>query len=148
MSKIKKGEVEELIKKAKQGLKNSYSPITEFPTGAAVLTDKGNMYVGCNVESVISGLGICAERSAINNAVANGEYCFKAIAFISKLKKAVKPCGMCLHYIAEFAQVANQDIEIIMAGSKGGIKKSSIRKMLPKAFGPRDLRLNLKKFKC
>ncbi|MBI2046591.1 cytidine deaminase [Candidatus Pacearchaeota archaeon] len=148
MLKIAKEELEKLIEKAKEGLKNAYAPRSNFPTGAAVLTDKGNVYQGCNVESVISGMGTCAERCAIDNAIANGEYCFKAIIVITKLENPVKPCGMCLHYINEFAQVANHDIAIIMAGSGGKISKSSVFKMLPEAFGPRDLGLNLKKYKC
>lgn len=145
---IKKEELKKLIEKAKKGMKNAYSPRTKFPTGAAVLTDKGNIYLGCNVESVISGMGTCAERCAVDNAVANGEYCFRAILIISKLEKTIKPCGMCLQYISEFAQVSGHDIEIIMVGSKGKIKKSSINKMLPRAFGPKDLGLNLGKYKC
>lgn len=140
-------ETKKLIEKSRIGMKNAFAPRSNFPVGAAVLTDKGNIYLGCDVESVISGLGTCAERCAIDNAVANGEYCFKAIAIVTKLKNPVKPCGMCLQYIAEFAQVSNQDIEIIMTGSKGKIEKNSINKMLPGAFGPRDLKLNLKKYK-
>ncbi len=75
---------------------NAYSIVNKFPCGAAVLTEKGNIYQGCNVESVISGMGTCAERSAIDHAVAHGEYGFKAVAIISKLGEPIKPCGMCL----------------------------------------------------
>ena len=89
MLKITKEELEELIEKAKKGLKSAYAPRSNFPTGAAVLTDKGNIYQGCNVESVISGMGTCAERCAIDNAIANGEYCFKAIIVITKLENPV-----------------------------------------------------------
>lgn len=136
-----------LIEKAKQGMKNAYVPVSNFSVGVAVLTDAGNIYKGCNVESVISGMGTCAERCAIDNAVANGEYCYKAVLVLSSLEDFIKPCGMCLQYISEFSQVAEHDIEIIMANSKGKIKKSSIYKMLPKSFGPRDLGLDLKKYK-
>lgn len=148
MLKVSKEELKQLIGKAKEGMKNAYTPRSNFSVGAAVLTDKGSVYQGCNVESVISGIGTCAERCAIDNAIANGEYCFKAVSIITKSESPVKPCGMCLHYINEFAQVANHDIAIIMAGSNGKIKKSSVFKMLPGAFGPRDLELNLKKYEC
>jgi len=136
----------QLIEKAKEGLKNSYSPRSNFPTGAAVLTTKGNIYQGCNVESVISGLGTCAERAAIDHAIAHGEYTFKKLVITTELPEPVTPCGACLHYIGEFAQVGNNDIEIIMIGSNGKTKKSSIKKMLPDSFGPRDLNLDLKKY--
>lgn len=147
MKKVSDKELQELIKKAKEGMKNAYTRTGIFPVGAAVLTDKGNIYRGCNVESVISGMGTCAERCAIDNAVANGEYCFKTIAIVSKLEEPIKPCGMCLQYISEFSQVAEHDIEIIMIGSKGKIKRSSVNKMLPKSFGPKDAGLNLDKYR-
>ena len=140
--------IQEVIKRAKEGMKNAFVPVSNFPTGSAILTDSGNIYHGGNVESVISGLGTCSERVAINNAVAHGEYCFKVIVVTTELEEPVKPCGMCLQYLAEFSQVANHDIKIIMVGSKGKTEKSSVNKMLPGAFGPRDLGLNLKKYEC
>ncbi len=60
----------DLIQAAKRGMANAYCPVTGFPVGAAVLTAAGNIYQGCNVQSVISGMGVCAERSAIDHAVA------------------------------------------------------------------------------
>ena len=106
----------------------------------------GNIYQGCNTESVISGMGVCAERSAIDHAVAHGEYVYNAIVVTSKLEEPIKPCGMCLQYIAEFSQVANKDIEVLMVGSNGKIIISSIRQFLPDDFGPKDLGINLLKY--
>jgi cytidine deaminase len=145
VKKLDKKEISLLIEKAKQEMKNAFIPESKSPVGAAVLTDKGNVYAGCNIDSGISGLGTCAERCAIDNAVANGEHCFKAILVISNLEKPIEPCGMCLQYIAEFAQVAKLDTEIIMVGSKGKIKKSRINKMLPDAFVPKNFGINVKK---
>lgn len=147
MKKVSSDELQELIKKAKKAMKNAYVPRSNFLVGVAILTDKGTVYQGCNVESVISGMGTCAERCAIDNAVANGEYCFRAILIISKSDEPVKPCGMCLQYISEFSQVAEHDIEIIMLGAKGKIKRSSVNKMLPGSFGPKDSGLNLNKYR-
>lgn len=141
-------DLKKLVEKAKIGMRNAYAPRTTFPVGAVVLTDKGNSYVGCNIESVISGMGTCAERCAIDNAVANGECCFSAIVIVSELEEPIKPCGMCMQYIAEFAQVANHDIKIIMVGSRGKVEETTINKILPGAFGPRDLGLSLEKYKC
>lgn len=146
--KISKKELEKLIDKSKEGMKNAYAPRSNFPVGAAILTDNGEIFQGCNVESVISGMGTCAERCAIDSAVANGKYCFNAVVIVSKLEEPVKPCGMCLQYIAEFAQIAGHDIEIIMIGSKGKIEENSVNKMLPGTFGPVDLGLDLDKYKC
>ena len=137
---------EKLITKAIEAMNNAYSVVHNFPVGASVLTKKGNIYHGCNIESVISGMGVCAERSAIDHAVAHGEYVFEAIVVTSKLGVPIKPCGMCLQYIAEFSQVANADIEILMVGSGGQIEISSIKKLLPNGFGPADLGIDLSKF--
>jgi len=147
MKKLDKKEMQKLVEKAKLEMKNAFIPKSKSPVGAAVLTDKGNIYAGCNVDSGISGLGTCAERCAIDNAVANGEHCFKAILIVSESEEPLKPCGMCLQYIAEFSKVAAHDTKIIMVGSKGKIKKSSINKMLPDTFVPKDFGLNLKKNK-
>jgi cytidine deaminase len=136
-----------LIASAKLGMQNAYAVVSGFPVGAAVLTATGRVFQGCNTESVISGMGVCAERSAIDHAVACGEYLYQAIAVTSKLEKPIAPCGMCLQYIGEFSQVADCDIEILMVGATGEIRESSIREMLPAIFGPLDLGLDLSRYR-
>jgi cytidine deaminase len=140
---ISKKDIEKLLRAAKKGMKNAYVPRSNHPVGAAVLTTKGKIFFGCNVESVISGEGICAERCAIDNAVTHGNYKFKSILITSKFDHAIVPCGMCLQYLAEFSQVSGKDIEIIMVDFKGNVKKSSLHKLLPKTYGPKDSGLNL-----
>src|SRR5678816_4580046 len=117
---------DELIEAARRGMQNAYVVVTNFAVGAAVLTRKGTIYQGCNTQSVISGMGVCAERSAIDHAIACGEYMFDAIAVTSELEAPIAPCGMCLQYIGEFSQVAGHDIHILMVGSTGNIRESSI----------------------
>lgn len=128
-------------------MKNAYAVVSGFPVGAAVLTTAGEIFQGCNTESVISGLGVCAERSAIDHAVACGEYLYQAIAVTSELEKPIAPCGMCLQYIGEFSQLADRDIEILMVGAAGEIRESSIRDMLPTLFGPTDLGLDVSRYR-
>jgi cytidine deaminase len=136
-----------LIAGAKLGMKNAYAVVSSFPVGAAVLTSTGNVFQGCNTESVISGMGVCAERSAIDHAVACGEYLFEAVAVTSSLEDPIAPCGMCLQYIGEFSQVADRNIQILMIGSTGEIRESSIRQMLPTIFGPLDLGLDVARYR-
>ncbi len=138
---------DELIAAAKAGMNNAYAILNNFKVGAAVLTRKGVIYPGCNTQSVISGMGVCAERSAIDHAVACGEYVFEAIAVTSQLEAPIAPCGMCLQYIGEFSQVADHDIEILMIGSAGATRESSIRKMLPVIFGPLDLHVDVSRYR-
>jgi cytidine deaminase len=144
---VNQGQRDQLIAGAKLGMKNAYAVVSSFPVGAAVLTSKGNVFQGCNTESVISGMGVCAERSAIDHAVACGEYLFEAIAVTSRLERPIAPCGMCLQYIGEFSQVADRDIEILMIGATGEIRESSIRQMLPAIFGPLDLGLDVARYR-
>ncbi len=138
---------QKLINAAKEALNNAYCIVSNFPVGAAVLTSKGNIYKGCNTESVISGMGVCAERSAIDHAVANGEYRFVAIAVTSNKEIPIKPCGMCRQYIGEFAQVSQQNIKVIMLGSNGDEINSSIEELYPDSFGPADLGINLDRYR-
>jgi cytidine deaminase len=138
---------QKLIETAKQALDNAYCIVSNFPVGAAVLTSKGNIYKGCNTESVISGMGVCAERSAIDHAVANGEYRYVAIAVTSNKEEPIRPCGMCRQYIGEFAQVSEKNIKIIMLGSNGSSVESSINELYPDSFGPADLGINLDKYR-
>jgi cytidine deaminase len=138
---------DELIASAKRGMQNAYSIVSGFPVGAAVLTATGQVFQGCNTESVISGMGVCAERSAIDHAVACGEYLYQAIAVTSGLETPIAPCGMCLQYIGEFSQLADHDIEILMVGANGELRESSIREMLPVIFGPLDLGLDLSRYR-
>jgi homotetrameric cytidine deaminase len=137
----------ELIAAARAAMDNAYVIVNDFRVGAALLTAKGTIYQGCNTQSVISGMGVCAERSAIDHAVACGEYVFTAIAVTSRLEKPIAPCGMCLQYIGEFSQVANYDIEILMVGSTGAVRESSISNMLPVIFGPLDVGLDVSRYR-
>ncbi len=138
---------QKLAKAAVDASRNAYHPVTSTATGAAVLTREGRMYQGCNVQSVISGLGCCAERCAIYNAVAHGAYNFTAIAVFFPSKKHTRPCGACLQLINEFAEVANKDIKVFMVNSKGKTAETTIGKLLPYGYGPRTAGKNLSKYK-
>ena len=64
---------DELLEKAKEVSKNSYSPYSKFKVGAAVMFESGKVYCGANVENVSYGITLCAERSAISSAISSGE---------------------------------------------------------------------------
>ena len=100
----------ELLKKleaaAKAVAKNSYSPYSKFPVGAAVLTNNDQLFTGTNVENASYGLSNCAERTAIFNAVAAGERVIKAIVIYTPTSKPKNLCGACRQVIREFASHA------------------------------------------
>ena len=104
----------ELIKRATDVKQNSYSPYSKIKIGSALLTNEGNIYVGTNVENASYGLSICAERSAISNAISAGEKSFKAIAIVSDFDKVITPCGACRQVLIEF----NPEMDIIVSNGK------------------------------
>lgn len=122
--------MDKLIKAAFDVRKKAYAPYSGFKVGAALLTHDGKVYTGCNVENSSYGLAICAERVALAGAVSDGAKKFKAIAVVTGAKKVAYPCGACRQMIAEFAP----KIKIIIANTKGDVKRTNISKLLPKAF--------------
>jgi len=130
---------QELANEATAAKNNAFTIVSGFPVGAAVLTESGKIYRGCNVESIISGMGTCAERNAIDNAIAYGDRKITTIYITSDFETPITPCGMCRQYISDFAKVTGQDITIIMQGKNGQIIESSIHQLLPSAFGPDNI---------
>ena len=92
----------ELMEMAKKASENSYSPYSKFPVGACALFESGKTYIGTNVENASYGATICAERSAILNAIVNGERKLTAIAIYGPKMKRCAPCGPCRQVINEF----------------------------------------------
>ncbi len=134
---LKKDILKKLVDTAINASSNAFHPITPKGVGAAVLTIENEIFQGCNVQTTISGLGVCAEQCAIYHAVANGKYDFKAVAVYFPTEKFIKPCGMCLQLITEFSQVVNKDIIIVMINKDKKIKFTSVHKELKDAYGPR-----------
>lgn len=126
---------DELVKKAYEAMEFSYSPYSHFKVGAALLTESGKVYTGCNVEVVSFGATNCAERTAIFKAISEGEMNYKAIAVVSSSNDLTFPCGICRQVIVEFAK----DIDIIVA--KGyDYEVYTIDELLPKSFTDKDLK--------
>ncbi|MFD3448125.1 cytidine deaminase [Microbacteriaceae bacterium 4G12] len=126
-----------LIKQAIEARKQAYAPYSKFQVGAAVLTKKGNVFLGCNVENASYGLTNCAERTAIFTAVANGEQEIEAIAVVGDTDGPVSPCGACRQVIAEFCDA---NAKVILANLKGDVLETSVKELLPWGFSPKDLK--------
>ncbi len=120
----------ELIKIADKAKENSYSPYSGFKVGACVLTEKGNVFTGCNVENISFGASICAERTAILKAVSEGEKNFKKIAVMSSGKNFTYPCGICIQVLFEFMPEG----ELIVSNNDGKIEKYKIKDLMPYQF--------------
>ena len=119
-----------LIKKALEARKFSIAPYSNFTVGAAVETDDGEIFQGCNIESSSFGLTICAERVALFKALSEGRKNIKAIAIASPKAFFCPPCGACRQVLWDFAKEAS----IILVTSKEEVKVLSLSDLLPNAF--------------
>lgn len=118
----------ELAHMAEQAKEFAYSPYYKFRVGAALLTTKGNVYTGCNIETA-AGFSICAERVAASKAISNGEKDFAVMAITSDVQDFITPCGVCRQFLTEFSPA--MDI-VVYNGSK--IKTYKLSALLPNSF--------------
>jgi cytidine deaminase len=108
---------------------NAYAPFSKFHVGAALLTESGRIFVGCNVENISYGLTICAERFAIGAMIAAGERQPTAIAVVTK--GGGTPCGACRQVLAEFAP----SLPILLVDADtGAVVETDLAKLLPSQF--------------
>jgi cytidine deaminase len=117
----------ELLDAASTARLLAYAPYSGFQVGAALITKAGKIYTRCNVENVSLGLTICAERSAIATAIAQGSKDFAAIAVVTGGKKPAIPCGACRQVLAEF----NPSIKLITATVDGKVREFDLAELLP-----------------
>ncbi len=134
--KITKAEIKELIETAIKTRKFAFTHRSGHNIGASVLTLEGKIYGGCNIESVISGLGTCAERAAIDHAITHGHYDIKAVCTVDK--GLTPTCGACLQYILLFSQLADKDITLINADITGDYELTTLNKALPDGYKTRN----------
>lgn len=126
---------EKLLEMAYEATNKSYAPYSKFKVGAALLTEDGKVFTGCNIECASFGGTNCAERTAVFKAVSEGYKKFKAIAVVSAGERFTYPCGICRQVLNEFAP----DIDIVL-DDQGSMKVINLKEMLPYSFGPSDLR--------
>ena len=117
--------------------RNAYAPYSNYPVGAALLTQSGKTYTGVNIENAAYPTSICAERTAVFKAVSEGERAFTAIAVVTN--NGGSPCGSCRQVLAEFGV----EILVLIADSTGKIREEvPLKTLLPFSFGPEDLDLS------
>jgi cytidine deaminase len=117
----------ELVNSARRAHGKAYAPYSGFAVGAAVLSQSGDVFVGCNVENLSLGLTICAERAAVANAIVAGHREFKALALVAASKKPPVPCGACRQVLAEF----NPDLKILASTTQGAVQEFKLVNLLP-----------------
>ncbi len=122
-------ENEKLLEIAKTAMENAYAPYSNFKVGAALLTEDGIIYTGCNIENISYGASNCAERTAIFKAISDGKRSFKKLAVVSSNGENTYPCGICLQVIAEFMPEGE-----IITGDKKSIEIYKASELLPHNF--------------
>ena len=129
-------DLQSLIEAAKEARLQSVAPFSNFQVGAAVRTESGKVYTGCNVESASYGLTVCAERVAIWKALSEGERQFTELAVVADTETLTPPCGTCRQIIWEFAR----GTKIVFANLNGEAEEFHIGDLLPRAFDARFLK--------
>jgi cytidine deaminase len=124
----------QLIRLAHRARELAYAPYSNYKVGAALLTQSGKVFTGCNVENAAYPDSLCAERVAVFKAVSEGERQFSAIAVVTS--NGGTPCGSCRQVMAEFGL----ELVVLIADAEGKLhQETTVTELLPGAFGPGDL---------
>lgn len=116
--------------------KNSYSPYSHYPVGAAIVVGS-RIFSGCNVENASYPAGICAERVALTQAVASGERGVDAVVVVTKGPDVGAPCGVCLQMLAEFCR---PQTEVWLCSPRGPSQAWRFADLLGFPFTPASLK--------
>jgi len=123
-----------LFELARKARKNAYVPYSGFAVGAALLTESGEIFTGCNVENSSYGATICAERTAMVKAVSEGYRNFEAIAIsggpADSEGSQAWPCGICRQFMLEF----NPDIRVITGNDEESLEALPVKELLLHGF--------------
>ena len=114
----------------------AYAPYSRFAVGAAVRTDAGAVFAGCNVENAAYPEGTCAEAGAVAAMVASGRTAIAEVLVVADGPALVTPCGGCRQKLAEFA---GPEVAVILADPGGERARTTLGALLPGAFGPGHL---------
>jgi cytidine deaminase len=129
-------DIKMLTQEARKAMEKAYVPYSKFQVGAALLTEDGKVYQGCNIENAAYSMCNCAERTAIFSAYAQGDRKFKGLAVIADTDRPVSPCGACRQVISELCP---NDMKVVLTNLNGDIKEITVEELLPGAFSPEDL---------
>ncbi len=121
-----------LIRAALQARARAVAPYSKFQVGAALLTSRGEIISGANVESVSYGLTCCAERIALFKALTAGKRKFTALAIVARVAGGPMPCGACRQLLSEYAPAAT--IWVADSARSKTIREFTVQELLPGAF--------------
>lgn len=120
----------DLVQQAIEARDFAIAPYSNFHVGAALLTDDGVVFRGCNIENATLGLTVCAERVALMKALSEGKRKFTRIAIVTDAKLLSPPCGSCRQLLWEYCG----DIEVELVNLRGGSDLKRVTELLPCPF--------------
>ncbi len=121
----------ELALKAVEAKSKAHANFSNFHVGAALLTDNDELYLGANIENSSYSLTICAERTAVFQAVLDGHRKFKAIAIASDFEGYCPPCGACRQVLMD---LCGKDLDVIMINKEDETITYKLKELLPLSF--------------
>ena len=130
-------QLNEAIDVARAVTERAYAPYSNFRVGAAIVTEGGALYDGCNVENASYGLSICAERGAVMKMVADTppeNRKIRLVAVVSPNTAPCFPCGACRQVLREFGCD-----EVVVLDAEGAPRRYPFEEILPNSFGPEAL---------
>ena len=116
---------------AKEIAQKAYAPYSKFRVGAALISESGNIYTGCNIENAAYPATICAEDVAVFKAISEGETKIDSIAVAcidAESDSAIFPCGLSRQRLSEF------NTEHVVVVHKDTFKKYTFDEILPFDF--------------
>ena len=134
MPEMDQTQIHGLIERAAEFLERAYAPYSKYKVGAAILTESGEVFGGCNVENASYGLTSCAERNAVGQMVIRGFLRPWAVAVAGPEGEPCFPCGACRQVLSEF----NPEL-LVVVEHRDRLEVISLEDLLPRSFGPRDL---------
>lgn len=136
MNELNRTELDNMMRKAVDARERAYAPYSHFKVGACLLASSGRYYMGCNVENAAYTPTNCAERTALFQAIYEGERSFDGIAITCTGKEPAFPCGVCRQALSEFCDPA---MPVYCANVDGEAVLTTLGQLLPHSFGPKDL---------
>ena len=129
---LSESQIADLRQSATKAAEHSYSPYSQFRVGAAILLDDGRTFTGANIENASYRLTICAENTAIAQAImeAGPKIRVRAVAVANLNGAASMPCGACRQILHEFA---TDDLWVFGPGDSGPVD-IRLAELLPHGF--------------
>jgi len=120
----------DLVEQATRVRENAVADFSKFKVGAALRTNGGDIFTGCNVENATLGLTVCAERVALWKALSEGARAFTEIVVVTAADEPTPPCGACRQLLWEFCA----DIPVYMVSTRGKHDTMMMSELFPRAF--------------